>query len=175
MHSVTLLFFFFFLLFCFSFCVKCRFVLYGLGEGTDPRVLYTQPTKLLKLIALLGIILFCSTLVFMFLIVFFYLMKNVVRLMLPWHNRLYRWTPHISAAPWLLLQLGLDLCWWTSKLHYYWTETHLKDSYFDSYSVKSWIWAVVPPETCLLAWPGVASEHVRVANQLFNVCQKSIR
>lgn len=71
MHSVTLLFFFF-LLFCFSFCVKCRFVLYGLGEGTDPRVLYTQPTKLLKLIALLGIILFCSTLVFMFLIVFFF-------------------------------------------------------------------------------------------------------
>lgn len=32
---------------------------YGLEEGTDPCVFYTQLTKLLNLIALLGIILLC--------------------------------------------------------------------------------------------------------------------
>ena len=41
---------------------------YGLEEGTDPCVFYTQLTKLLNLIALLGIILFCGKLTLFFLI-----------------------------------------------------------------------------------------------------------
>lgn len=41
---------------------------YGLEEGTDPCVFYTQLTKLLNLIALLGIILFCGKLTLFLLI-----------------------------------------------------------------------------------------------------------
>lgn len=50
---------------CFNFSLDCEDVV--LEEGTDPCVYYTQLTKLLNLIALLGIIIpFCGNLTLFF-------------------------------------------------------------------------------------------------------------
>lgn len=51
---------------CLNITLLTRLQGYDLVEGTDPCVFYTQLTKLLNLIALLGIILCCGNLTLFF-------------------------------------------------------------------------------------------------------------
>lgn len=67
---------------CLNITFLTRLQGYGLEEGTDPCVFNTQLTKLLNLIALLGVILFCGNLTLFFDLCFYFCFidKNVVEM-----------------------------------------------------------------------------------------------
>lgn len=109
MHYFFLAFFRFSFFFCMRFnCLNITFLTWlqgcGLEEGTDPCVFYTQLTKLLNLIALLGIILFCGNLTLFFDLCSFSfscdkMLWDWIFLWHMWHARKvssYKWTPQIG-------------------------------------------------------------------------------